>query len=599
MRFSLREIFIWKTTIFSLFIFLSTEFFSFFNIINYFSIKLFWFSVLIILTILLLTKKKIVKKYFIININKILNYKIFFIILLFFLTLLIALIYPPNTLDAMSYHMTRVMHWIQNENINFYPTNDFRELVMGPFPEYVIMHLYLLTNGDYFSNLVQWYSMITCCCAVSLISKEFGCNQKFQLFSALFSATIPMGILQSTSTQTDYVATMWIIILAYSTVRFINTNYIRYIFLFSISLGLGILSKGTVYIFGLSFCIWLGLFILLKKRDHFKYLFLISLIVFSLNFSHFYRNFNLTDNLFGLNEESNIWTNKILNISSLTSNLIRNTALNIAVPNEYINLNIIKKSVDFFHVYLNISTNDKRTSVSSFYIPFSFYESSAPNTFHLIIFITSILLLLSKKKFSRNAKYYFFSLIIGYVLFSLIMKWDMRNNRLLLTFFVLSSTIVAYSLYQLKLKKFTNTITILLIIYSIPYIFFNKSRPLIAELEFDRKYIFGKPFFLTQEREQLYYVAETFFRNGDLYKNHAFIANQISIANCGVIGFYDKAYSDMQYPLWVLIKKKINNVIIININVKNKSSFLNNEKFKDKKICAIVEFNDNIKLNLI
>ena len=131
------------------------------------------------------------------------------------MTFLTALIYPPNTPDSMSYHMPRVMHWIQNQNVDFYPTSTTRQLYVSPFSEYVILHLQLIVNGDRLANLVQWFSMFGSLIGVSLIARELGGNTKSQIFSALFCATIPMGILQSTSTQTDYVVSFWIVILVY------------------------------------------------------------------------------------------------------------------------------------------------------------------------------------------------------------------------------------------------------------------------------------------------------------------------------------------------------------------------------------------------
>ena len=48
------------------------------------------------------------------------------------LTLTTAIVAPPNNMDSMSYHMPRVMHWIQNASISHYPTNTLRQISFPP-----------------------------------------------------------------------------------------------------------------------------------------------------------------------------------------------------------------------------------------------------------------------------------------------------------------------------------------------------------------------------------------------------------------------------------------------------------------------------------
>jgi 4-amino-4-deoxy-L-arabinose transferase-like glycosyltransferase len=602
MKINLREFFIFKTLFLGFLTLVFTEAFSFFRVINRFSITSFWISIIIFFLILYLKKKKYLYSNIIRKRFYLLNFEIIIILLIFFLTFINSLLYPPNTLDAMSYHMTRVLHWIQNSNINFYPTNDFRELVMGPFPQFLILHLYLITNGDYFSNLIQWYSMVISCLTVSLIAKELGCNHKFQIFSVLFCVTIPMGIMQSTSTQTDYVATMFITMSAYFTLKYISTGLVKYIFLFSVSLGLGILTKGTVYLFTFPFCIWIGLYILIKKRKNFIHLLIVPIIIFLLNFGQFSRNTNLYGNPLGLSVENNIWTNKIINTTTLTSNLLRNFGLNLALPNENINLNFTKKLIDSIHNYLNISSRDpKTTSSGGYYIPFSFYESTAPNTLHFIFFFLVMFFFLLKKKMLEIHKYYLLSSLLGFFLFSLVMKWAIQNNRHLLSFFVLIAPITGYFLFKIKSEKLNNVLIICLSLYSISYVLFNKSRPLLAELIFDNQNIkFSRPFFLRKERNELYYIANSFFNSRDLYLFHFEIAQKIRKNNCNRIGFDSPNFNEMQYPLWVLIKNNSHNknIKIYNLNVNNKSFIYANNELIEKKICAVIYFDKEIRLDL-
>ena len=72
----------------------------------------------------------------------------------------IAIVSPPNTWDSMTYHMSRVMHWIQNGSLLPYPTNCERQLFLNPGAEFrfAISRSFRAATG--FPNMVQWFAMI-------------------------------------------------------------------------------------------------------------------------------------------------------------------------------------------------------------------------------------------------------------------------------------------------------------------------------------------------------------------------------------------------------------------------------------------------------
>ena len=130
-RKDVRDFIVWLTVYIFTIIAFSSELLSFFNIINHLAIKFLWLLVILI-SILILIKTKKKQKYILIK-KEIKNFESIIILFILLTTFLISLIYPPNTLDAMSYHMSRIMHWIQNKNVDIYPTNDFRELQLCIF----------------------------------------------------------------------------------------------------------------------------------------------------------------------------------------------------------------------------------------------------------------------------------------------------------------------------------------------------------------------------------------------------------------------------------------------------------------------------------
>lgn len=60
----------------------------------------------------------------------------------------IALLTPTTNWDSLTYHLARVMHWIQNQTIAHFPTNMIAQIQMGPWSAFAQTHLWLLWGGD-------------------------------------------------------------------------------------------------------------------------------------------------------------------------------------------------------------------------------------------------------------------------------------------------------------------------------------------------------------------------------------------------------------------------------------------------------------------
>ena len=149
----------------------------------------------------------------------------------------------------MTYHMSRIQYWIQNNDVGFFTTNNIRQNLMSPFSGFVLLNLQILSNSDLFANLLQWVSLIICMLIISLICKEFGLNKRLQLISAFFICSMPTAILEASSTQNDLLLSSYVLLFYYYQLLTIkNPSSINIIFS-GLSLGLGILTKGPLIYF--------------------------------------------------------------------------------------------------------------------------------------------------------------------------------------------------------------------------------------------------------------------------------------------------------------------------------------------------------------
>lgn len=179
---------------------------------------------------------------------------------------LIAVIAPPNNVDSFLYHMSRVVHWAQNESLEHYPTYRDHQLNKPIWAEAAILHLRVLWGSDRPANLIQWFSMVGSVLGVAGITALIGAKRSGQLAAAVFAVTIPMGILQATSTQNDYVTAFWVVCMAYLVVQSIHrpltsTEYLGLASVF----GLGILTKGVFFVYFPPLLLWYFLNMLRRK----------------------------------------------------------------------------------------------------------------------------------------------------------------------------------------------------------------------------------------------------------------------------------------------------------------------------------------------
>jgi hypothetical protein len=137
-------------------------------------------------------------------------------------TLFIALTTAPNDWDSQTYHLPRVEHWIQDRSLAFYPTSITRQnqfgpvaeilllqtrIQFGPVAEILLLQTRILGGSDVFYPLVQWASMVCAVAAVFRITRQLGGDEPQCWIAAVFLMTLPIGILESTSTENDYVFT--------------------------------------------------------------------------------------------------------------------------------------------------------------------------------------------------------------------------------------------------------------------------------------------------------------------------------------------------------------------------------------------------------
>ncbi|WP_259066390.1 ArnT family glycosyltransferase [Mucilaginibacter sp. X4EP1] len=486
----------------------------------------------------------------------------FFVIAVSIILLLIftqGLLYPPNNWDAMTYHMARITSWISHQSLADYPTDITRQLYQSPFAEYVIMNFGLLTRSDIFSNLVQFFFLLFSLIAIISMLDFFGLSKQYKIIALVLAVTIPEVILQGSSTQNDIVVAFFILAALLFTLKIARYGaLINYLF-FGLCIGLGMLAKGTAYIYLSPILLLFGIMILMKliKSKSFNYLwysFLAVVLVIGINAGHFSRNYYLSKSLLGVDKaESASYSNQKMSAKLLASSIIKNTSIHMALmyakPVEKFAGDEIKK----LHQMVGIDINDPATNYRNMKFTTGGYitdEEGSANPFHflLIVIAMAIILVNFLRGRSRVTPIVFWGIILLQALFfCLYLKWQPWHSRLHIPLFLISIPLVCYC-FSIQ-KWFKNTFYVLspiLLIYGLLVILHTDRRPYTNTI--------------FQSRYQKYFVG-----NPPLYKEYAAINKQTEQLNYKNIGLM-LGVDDWEYPLFSNCFSKEINPVYINVD---------------------------------
>ena len=468
------------------------------------------------------------------------------VVLILAVTFATALLYPPNNFDSMTYHLPRVAHWIQNGQVAHYPTAIIRQIYLTPLAEFAILHLQLLTGGDFFANLVQWASFPVLICLGFLIGAELGLNDRRQFLAAVTIATLPMAILQASSTQNDLVASSFIMAFALYMLRLRQRLSFENSIPAAVSLGLAMLTKptGNLYCAALGLCLGFAC-IWEYRRSRARLvrcgatLILVPAAAMILNCGHYYRNYALFGNPFYTEVQQ--YMNQDRSPQALLANVVRNISIHLAVPSQPINQHLVAALESVFGAELN---NPKSTVAgTSFHLSFRRHEDFAGNLIHMVFVLASAIalpILWFKKRFTETITYT--CALLGCTAFySIIMQWQPWASRLHTPLFVLAAPLMAIPLSASfppdGVRRYVPWLAVfLLALYCLLFAFANSSRSLISLR------------WLTQYRQMLY-----FENRPHLYQDYHQAAAVIKGAQVKQAGLYLNG-DDWEYPFWVFLK---------------------------------------------
>jgi hypothetical protein len=558
---SLREIFLRTSVITGLLILFSCEALSLFKAITFPNLVCFWLVVLL-LSLWKIRESSPQKFPSIPSLSLFERCVCYSCLILIFIMGLVACFGITYTWDAMAYHMARVVHWEQNRSVFLYPTTLPLQLYTPPFAEYVLLHLYILGDGDHWVNLASLFAMLGSCLGVSLIAKEFGANRLGQMVAFVLSVSLPIAIGQATSTKNDLIMAFWIVTFVYFLCRLNKEFSWGYVLLAGTSLGLSFLTKGTAYLYGLPFIV--AFIITARLQLRFKALTLIVCLLLSLVINSFCYvrmasapvEYNVTQN----------WLfNKKMNLPLFISNTVRNISQQISFPSQNINLLLYEKVLQL-HQALGLDLRDSHITFAQSYffiIPYKNQQDmETANSWHMIIIITfAVLFFFCKNKIPLSGRIYFYTLIGVFILLNLVLKWQKGGSRFYMTWFILFSPILGQWLGQYK--KLGSLIAALFIISALPRTLFNTYTPFMG----------------TPKSLYSYYVP---------YWRAVHYIEDMGCSEIGIHHHWPDSQLNWEYPYWMALRETGKPFRLEHIRFDNEPPFKEGYPLGNFDPCAII-----------
>jgi hypothetical protein len=469
---------------------------------------------------------------------------------------LTAVLSPPNSADAMAYHMPRVIYWAQSGSVAFFPTSYFNQISLQPLAEYLMLHTYVLSGGDHFVNLVAFAAFLASVVGVSAIAGALGLGSKGQAFAALVCATLPNGILQASGAKNDWLLAFWLVCLVYFVAR-------RDAPFSGLALGLAVATKATAYLFAPPLVAGVLLWTWMEHRRA-PWLRMAAFLaggVLLINAPQYVRNWRLSGSPLGYDSAHGDgffrWRNEHPGWKSTVSNLLRNTSEQLGARSPRWNQAVFDAVVRI-HRALGIDPQDPDTTWRwAQYVPpinAKNHEANANNRWHLLLIVLAAALVVFRP--SRPWTPYAAGLLAAVLLFCFYLKWQPYLARLELPLFVLAAPLAAYFLTRLRPALLAVLICAFLVNNARPSLFENWTRPLK-----------GPNSLWVTSRDSNYFSDMVQWNKGASY----FPAVELTArSDCGTVGI-DISQNPLEYPFQALLRERNPAVRFMHTGVENAS----------------------------
>jgi 4-amino-4-deoxy-L-arabinose transferase-like glycosyltransferase len=501
---------------------------------------------------------------------------------------------PPNNLDSLHTHLTRIYYWLQHGSLdNWVTTVDGSAQLIYPINAHLQgLWLFLLGGSENLFFLVSWFSLIVICSVVYEISRLLKFSPTQSLVSVMVLLTFPVFLLQTYSFQNDLPVTALIMCFIWLTF-----SYLTYrapielvIALLALALSLGI--KQTAFL-ALPAIFGLLVVMLFKKKIQKKH---IPLLGFFLAFFLVLSSFKYIQNIVHFNSifgVDDVVSEQKLDIKSLSAKISINAPrfLYDAIDPSGVGYRQASLITSFkVKVFRNVTSRIGINLEEIKFLPPGFDDSERFSYMYdrpliedaawfgplLVLIIPFSFLIVLIQKNSERKRYLLFTIILNLSYFALVLiqrpGWDPFQGRYFILVIAPLVPLAGVIIPNSKVPKYISLAAFgLLFIYLTTNVtFLNGSKPIVTSstvINFQNSYIK----IIDEETEvqivlKKYLMEKTNLMIDDFVRRHSvfrylkedeyynllFFSNNSTIAHLNVINLYLNATE----PLYLMINRE-------------------------------------------
>lgn len=473
-------------------------------------------------------------------------------------TLLIALTAAPNNWDSQAYHLPRIEHWIQDGSFAYYPAWNVRQNEFAPLSEILLLQTRILSGSDIYYLLIQWISMVSCVASVFRITRQLGGSREQCWIAAVFLVTLPIGILESTSTQNDYTEAAFLlafITLGLEVIERPNAS-LGLVFTASAAGLMAGLVKPIAYMIGLGFAVWFaiglsrGVTLGVWLRRIVGIAVVLALLIGPFA-TRFIRGAEFSD-LESMHSSSSFGVRQTLDT------LIRHGISNLAVGISEIDQPVLKffESITY-RAGLQVHRADTSDPLRPNYLPpeglYIYHEDLGPNPLHMIVLTLALIGIAIgwPARLTRRQMAYCAAWLGGILAFSSVIRFGLWEVRYHLPGFAAGAPLFALA-WPARWENSKKSAALLLILAfaSIPVLLLNQSRELFP---------LWRAQFPSLGRDRLSYLTQTpmerlFVNQPQMLEPYRDAVDLIVRSKSSQIGLIMDR-DNFEYPIWRMLRE--------------------------------------------